>query len=693
MAFEPENKDYELSPYTGLTRESWIEAAKYLLEGIFSHIESMEHPVVVPRQETVVTYPHANAPEEVREMERRAEIFEGLARSFFLAAPLIHCEPEVEICGFKLRDYYKNQVLRICTPGDAYSAGSYEQLKALAGENDHFRCFQQTVETAALVICLWTCRDEVWADYTKEEKDVIATFLSGFAHGNTVPQNWRLFNMLDLAFLYREGYAIDEEIMRDHAQAILEYYAGDGWYRDGQCFDDYSCWAFQFYAPLWCVWYGYEKEPYLAAQFEAHSNELMEHYENFFDVDGYTLMWGRSSIYRFATVSAFDGNLLLKHSAVNPGLSRRISSGCLMQFMGREDFLWNGLPTMGFYRQFSPLVQGYSCAESPFWMGKAFLCLHFPAEHPFWTQKECGGSWETLRGNEVKETVLNGPGLCVTNHRANGETVLRSGKVVKHQNDLHGMWNYSKLSYNSKYPWEATPAGGEGAVESCQYVLTDKTEGYRSYANITYWVGEQEGVLYRKQYFDYRTEVETHYMQCLYLADFPVAEGLFRVDKLKLWRRPVMLTLGSYGFPDNGTDVTVLEENGARAIVLTGKNAVGQPRQMAMTVYGGWEELTLLKSTGSNPDSEHSLVIAATTSLQKQYGGREPYIFPSQILTRESEVPFTMEEIFPVERICYADKTADGTGGTGAFGPVELWMKDGSRKRICFEGMEGKLSL
>lgn len=67
MAFEPENKDYELSPYTGLTRESWIEAAKYLLEGIFSHIESMDYPVVVPRQETVVTYPHANAPEEVRE--------------------------------------------------------------------------------------------------------------------------------------------------------------------------------------------------------------------------------------------------------------------------------------------------------------------------------------------------------------------------------------------------------------------------------------------------------------------------------------------------------------------------------------------------------------------------------------------------------------------------------------------------
>lgn len=27
---------------------------------------------------------------------------------------------------------------------------------------------------------------------------------------------------------------------------------------------------------------------------------------------------------------------------------------------------------MGFYGQFSPLVQGYSCAESVFWLGKFF---------------------------------------------------------------------------------------------------------------------------------------------------------------------------------------------------------------------------------------------------------------------------------------------------------------------------------
>ena len=47
--------------------------------------------------------------------------------------------------------------------------------------------------------------------------------------------------------------------------------------------DYYSCWAFQFYAPLWNVWYGYEHLPKIAAAFEEHSHALMKTYPQFFD--------------------------------------------------------------------------------------------------------------------------------------------------------------------------------------------------------------------------------------------------------------------------------------------------------------------------------------------------------------------------------------------------------------------------
>lgn len=685
MKFEPKTLDYELSPYTGLTRQSWIEAGEYLLEGIFRNVKDFQDPVVMPRQETKITYPHLWASGEIQETERSAEAFEGLTRSFFIAAPLISQNPELEICGYSMREYYRDKVLRACTQGDRLYVGTYDDQQEITGRADPYRAFQQTVETCALAICLWVSREQIWAAYSGEERDVIAGFLESYAHAATVPQNWRLFNMLDMAFLHMEGYPIQKEVMRDHAQAILNFYAGDGWYRDGHTFDYYSCWAFNVYGPLWNLWYGYENEPYLAAKFEEYSNRLMETYGDFFDRDGWTNMWGRSNIYRNASTSAFDGNLMLKDGRADPGLARRISSGSLMQFLGREDFLYMGIPTLGFYGQFSPLVQGYSCAESPFWLGKAFLCLHLPADHPFWTARENNGTWEKLKEKEVKVTCLNGPALCFSNHGASGETILRSGKVVKEPEDEHGMWNYSKLCYNTKYPWEAAPAGH---VEAQQYVMTDNLSGRRTKANATFWHGEREGVLYRRQFFGYTGGRECHWIQVLNLADFTVPYGILRVDKLRLFRGFVTLTLGSYGFPDNGTKIREETCGKGKAVILKGRDACGTEKQMAMTVYDGWGELALVRSRGTNPDSENSVTVYAVMKREKQYGGFEPYVLISQVITKESHEDFREEELFPVKEVIYTDPE-----GCGSFGPVVLKMKDGSSQTVDYEGMEGRLEL
>lgn len=366
--------DFSLSPYTGLTRESWISAGIYLLNGIFSNIENAENPVVVRRTEVDVTYPHNYSTGKYLEREKKAEIFEGLARSFFIASVIIHEKPDMVINGIKLRDYYKNQIYKsCCIKNDPAYVGTYTELRGTQNNSNVLKKFQQTVETCALVIGLESCRSEIWDSYTQKEKDDIAAFLKNYADNTTAPKNWRLFNMLDLAFLYKEGYEIDENIMGDHVQAILGYYAGDGWYRDGQYFDYYSCWSFNLYGPIWCSWYGYEKMPWATTRIEEHSNSLMKTYHDMFDNDGFTNMWGRSCIYRNAATSAYNGNMFLKNSIANFGLARRICSGSLLQFIRRDDFLCNGVPSLGFYGQFTPLVQGYSCATSPLWLGKAFV--------------------------------------------------------------------------------------------------------------------------------------------------------------------------------------------------------------------------------------------------------------------------------------------------------------------------------
>lgn len=684
MIFKARDLDYNLSPYTGLTREHWIEAGKYLLTGVFDHIGSINDPVIVPRKETEVTYPHKNVEGKIKTLEKMAQRFEGLARTFLIASPLIHIEPDMNICGYSIKDYYRKQILYACTKGNPNFVGYYEDLQELTDYTDPFRAFQQTVETCSLVICLENCRNEIWNTYTKEEKDKVASFLLSYAHTNTVPQNWRFFNMLNMAFLHKEGYDIDTDIMREHAQAVLNFYAGDGWYRDGQSFDYYSCWAFNVYAPIWNNWYGYKYEPYIAAMFEKNSNKLMESYGDFFDRDGHTNMWGRSNIYRNATTSPFDVNMILNNSTADPGLSRRIASGSLLQFITRDDFLKDGTPNMGFYGQFTPLVQGYSCTESVFWLGKAFLCLTLPSNHPFWTAKENNGSWMSLAKNEVKETVLNGPALCFTNHNGNGETILRTGKVMKNRGDEHGMWNYSKLSYNSKYPWESTP---HKDIESMQYVLKDTTTGDVEKCNVTLWHGQHEGVLYRRQFFNYNLATETTWMQAVNLADFPVEYGIIRADKLRLYRSPISLTLGAYGFPDNGTEISYKENDNAKAIILKGYDYTGQEKQLAMTIYDGWDEIDLIHSVDTNPDSKKSIIIYGKTDRQKQYG-YEPFILISQVITKETHDNFTDDELFPISDVIYTDKERHG-----GYGPVTIILKNGVRKTIKFEGIEGNLQL
>lgn len=688
MKFTPTKTDYELSPYTGLTRESWIEAAEYLLSGIFGNIKSIEDPVVMPRYETEVTYPSKDAP-----MWRyKAEIFEGLCRSFFISAPLIHINPDLVLNGINVRDYYKKQVLYAVTKGEKNYVLNYSDMKELDESGNPCACFQQTVETAALVICLWLSKDEIWETYTKEEKDRIAAFLSDFAHSNTVPQNWRLFNMLDLAFLNMYGYEIDEDIMRDHAQNILNYYVGQGWYRDGQSFDYYSCWAFNMYTAIWNQWYGYEKEPYIAKKFEENSNELMKTYPLFFDRDGFTNMWGRSGIYRNAATSSFDGNLLMNNSAIDPGLARRICSGSLLQFLSRDDFLWEGVPTLGFYGPFVPLVQSYSCAESPMWLAKALLCLHLPADHPFWTSKENIGPWEDLKENETLVTTLDGPGLCMANHEANGITELRTGKMVKDKTDLHGIWNYGKLVYNTKFPWDSVNKDG---VQSQQYVVTYLDEEHPVCItptvgitpNACFWHGEKDGVLYRRHFFEYETQTETHWRTAINIADFAVPYGIMRADKIRMFRRPLRITLGAFGFPDNGTEVIKKEKDGFKAVILKGHDHTGKEKQLAFTIMDGWDNIDLIHSKNTNPDSENSIILYADTKREKQYG-YEPYFLISQVITKESLEDFADDDIFPVKSIEYTDPQK-----CGGYGPVRISLKNGDCKVIDFEGIEGNLQL
>ena len=683
-------RDYTKSPYTGMTRECWRQAGLSLLSGIFAEVKSIEEPIILPRQETEITYPHKSADAEQLVREQKAEAFESLARSFLVASVLIADDPAVTVNGIPLADYYRRQILRAVTPGDKLYVYNWHDMQKLTGSADSNAFYQQTVECGALVIGLDNCRSVLFDCLEKNEKDAVAAFLSDYGHAPTVPNNWRLFNMLILAFLKKSGYETDERIMADHARAILDCYAGDGWYRDGRVFDYYNFWAFHFYLPLWNEWYGKEHMPDIAQRFKKNTSEFLKTCCRFFGRDGHVNMWGRSCIYRNAATAAICAAFVAGDADMDPGWTRRICSGALLQFTERDDLLADRVPSLGFYGQFMPLVQSYSCAASPLWLGEAFICLRLPESHPFWSTVENEGYWAEIKNDEVRETLLPGPGLMISNHEANGETVLRSAKVLLAPEDIHGMWNYSKLSYNSDFPWEAAPATEDRkdtSVESMQYLAFDPGQRKTLRANATFYSGCEDGVFYRRQHFDYSLETEPHWIPSLDLADFPVRYGILRFDRLRLPGRPLSFTLGSYGFPENGTKMTRLVEKDARAIVLTGRNHRGETIQMAMTVWSGWNELFTLDSHGTNPDSPDSVIIAAKIDINGGYNAAQPRLLISQVITKKGDEPFAAEDIFPIHKIVYSDKFA-----SGVFGDVTIILKNA--KTLCIRwGSEGSLIL
>lgn len=674
MKFEIKSPDLIRSPYTGMTKRHWLDACHFLMEGIFLNISSMDDPIQAVRAEFKVSYPNESSSAAKYDSQR----FEGLARSFLIAAPLLHNEPEAEAGGLSLREYYRRAILDGVTPGSGRYLRNLRELEDMAREGE--RTFQHTCECASLVIGLDQCRAVIWETYSQGEKDRIAKYLSEFGHSRTESHNWRLFNMLILAFLYREGYEIDEEIMREHGQSILSYYAGNGWYRDGHRFDYYTPWAFQVYGPIWNVWYGYEKEPYIAEKIEQYANELVRCFPSMFDRDGHVTMWGRSSLYRNAATAPFAADFLLREPAAEPGLARRINSGALLQFLCREDVFVNGVPGLGFYGPFLPAVQGYSCAESPFWIANPFVALCLPDTHPFWTATEHNGDWETLGKTEVTSIVMDGPGIVADHQGGAGAAEFRTAKGLFAPGDEYIRY-YVRLAFHSHFPWEDFDYRG---AEAMQYSLTYGKEETGRVPNIMLYGGVRDGVLYRKEYFDF-----CHSFQggaSLELGDFSVANGMIRVDRMRIPDSPFTLTMGAYGMPAHAKgqpmEPVCREENNAQAMILNNGK-----RQLALVIYHGFERLEVKRRSGVSAFGGESMLIYGVCRRERYYECG-PGVLVSAVLTKEGDAPWSDEELFPIRELRFG---ADGS--LGGYGTVILEMKDGRTVTVDYEGLEGRLMI
>jgi len=676
--FEVENPDFVLSPRTGMTKKHYIELARYLLERAFTHVHSMDDPLtfpIVPGK----TYPQEGSPEwRFRSLE-----FEALERTFTLAGPLIHLDPETTIRGIRLQDYYHLQLYNALTPGHPNSLPMPEDLPDST--------YQFTCEFGGLFKTLLLMPDTLWSTYNQKEKDEMAVTISAWGHHRTTQNNWRIFNIITLSFLKKHGYEIDDDLLKSHLLWVASYHSGNGWYLE-QTYNYYSISLFIVYATIWNRAFGDEYYPEIAGLIEKSAQKLMESLPCFFGRDGYINMWSRSICYRTWVSGAFPVAFMLKdRSLLDPGLARRLCSGSLLQFVARKDFYYNDIPSLGFYGHREYMVQNYSCPASPFLMFLPFICLALPDDSPFWCATENDGFWEEL-GEGSKVTVLDNPGLVLVNHGRTGASEIIPGKVY------YDDPNYSKLTYNTHFPWEDHDQQGGTSMEysfrsldprdvrgdDVNFYLTgatlantsDRSRVYSTSQSIVF-NGVRDGVIYRQALMRRPPNNGVGYI--IDLADIIIPGGVIRVDRCRMAFEHE-LTLGHFGLPHiEGREAEVSQsEDGTRKVIT----ASIKGRRIALVTYAGWDGLHSLTHTNRNAEADESTVIYAHRKRTTKNPAMEVMI--SVFLHRTDDSEWTAEELSPIKDIRIMDVTP-------AWSPLgaEITLRDGTLRKIYFEEMDG----
>lgn len=614
--------DYQLSPYTGMTRQGWIDAATYLLDGAFTYIRTIDDPMYFPKQFDK-TYPN-------NEGEVPTAKLEGFCRTLFLAAPLLKENPDLVLNGIKVAEYYRHQLLNLINP----ASPSYIRHRN-GGPS------QILVEFGALAISLSTAKNVLWDPLTQSQKDELAATMLSYGNGPTIGSNWMFFNVFVISFFKEQGYKVNDGRMKDCLEKLLALYRGEGWYNDAPAYDYYSMWAFQMYGPIWAKMYGHFYPEY-AAQFMKNQHDLIDNYPYMFNAEGKMNMWGRSIPYRFGAVVPLALLGYQQDNSINFGWMRRIASSTLLQFLQNPNFLEDNVPTLGFYGPFEPAVQIYSCRGSVYWCAKAFLALLLPEDNPFWTAKENNGPWEKeFKKNHVYNKFQPATNLLITDYPNVGGAEMRSWcheTVAADWQKFRSSENYNKLAYHTEFPWMAD--GKNGEVSMNYATMNDKGawEVLRLYTFKSF-----ENGIYRRD-----AVLETNNKIQYKLADIPIPNGVIRVDKVSV-PQPTTIRFGHYTLPlkDNETIVTEESRKIKNATIISNGEY-----KLALVNLNGWD-----KSFVVTPEYLHPVTDKCGLIMSESHVEKDEY-FVTLTLWKKGNKSFSKKELSPIKSVSI-DKTTD----------------------------------
>lgn len=361
--------DKTISPYTGYTREHWIEIAGRITAGFLPYFDN--DTGMPDFRGTDAESGHFQYTRSFTSESRNA-----FGRTMILASLYSAATGKNSVPGYHgpVNGPYLKGIIRGTNPDDP----------AYWGPTKPYGAFGNQIAQAIMY-----CPEFYWDPLTSEQKKRLADWFATLVHGVGYECNCWYFNTGPVPVLEHYGYPYNYDYITEQMARILSWYSGSGFFIDGgnRAYDYYNFWGFQMfnlyhyrYTDPWRLKFGKQIRESTAA--------FMENFPYFFGSDGSPVPFGRSLTYRVAAVSPLGYAEAAGLGTLPPGLERRIASGCLKYFWERGMLSENGLVQPGWLGPNAVVAEDYTHRGAPYWISVGFSPLLLPEDHPFWTEKE-----------------------------------------------------------------------------------------------------------------------------------------------------------------------------------------------------------------------------------------------------------------------------------------------------------------
>lgn len=429
-------EDRVVSPFTGYTREHWLEITEKLIAGVLPYFDE-DRGVPVLR----------GVPSETRHFEmltRGEREREAFGRTMMLVAIYTAATGHDTIPGYS----------------GSISAPYLRGLIQGADPNSPYRwkpSIPQSVMGTNVAMAILLSPDFFWTPLTTKQREDVLALIEELVERPAYDNNHWYFHLLGVPLLEKYGRTTDRARMTEVFRRVLGWYRGDGWYIDGGArgFDYYNLWGFHLYNNALChfdsAW-----EKLFGRRVRETAERFQEVYPYLYGRDGGPIPWGRSITYRFASISAIGYALLNDACFLPPGQARRLASGCLKYFWDHGCLSLNGLLEPGYYGPNSAVAEPYIARSSPYWAAQGLVALALPADHPFWTATEepmpADGSGGRMALPDAQMVMRVSP--------VDGEARMYSiGQPFAHRGPWQKGTTYFQHAYSSFLGWIAL--GGE----------------------------------------------------------------------------------------------------------------------------------------------------------------------------------------------------------------------------------------